>query len=285
MATGRSSLAATPKELKKSMPRGREVLVQNVVNGVSRGLCVGLVALMFSGCASASAVHPSSSTAESAAAKGAAGKPALVPQAVVIDPNLSASELFDLGVRYLNGDGVTKDTNTALEIFYRAANAGDAAAMYNVAIAFLTGQGFIKDEVQGLEWLRKSADKQYAFAEYWLGFYIFHGRAGMAADPAGALPWLEKAAHKEHSGAQYLLGQASDLGQGTPKDPKLAAYWYRRAIRSANNPLAAVNLGFLLHDGKVERLPGDPPETAASDPTIPLFEDKAVMKPTTEKAK
>ena len=258
--------------------------MENITSGMNRAFCLCAVVLMVSGCASSSAVRSSSPVAEHGPAKGAAGSAALMPQEVAIDPNLSASELFDLGVRYLNGDGVTKDSNTALEIFYKAAGKGDAAAMYNVATAFLTGQGFIKDEPQGLEWLRKSAEKHYAFAEYWLGFYIYHGRAGMAPDPAAALPWLEKAAMKDHSGAQYLLGQASDHGEGTPKDAKLAAYWYRRSIKSAHNPLATISLGFLLHAGKVERVPEDPPDAAAYDPNTPMFEDLGPVK-SVDKAK
>ena len=66
-----------------------------------------------------------------------------------------------------------------IEDILSAAEAGDAAAMFNVAIAFFEGREFPKDEPQGLAWLRKGADKQYGFAEYWLGFYIFHGRAGL----------------------------------------------------------------------------------------------------------
>ena len=48
----------------------------------------------------------------------------------------SAQEQFDLGVKYQNGDGVSKDSVKALEWYIKAAERGNAPAQFNLAVMY-----------------------------------------------------------------------------------------------------------------------------------------------------
>lgn len=84
----------------------------------------------------------------------------------------------DLGLRYLNGDGVAKndvaafmwirraaeqgrgvaqDHNEAVKWFRKAAEQGDASAQYNLGVAYARGDGVEKNEAEALKWIRTAA--------------------------------------------------------------------------------------------------------------------------------
>jgi TPR repeat protein len=68
-----------------------------------------------------------------------------------------ASAQNDLGVNYMNGDGVAKDTATAAAWFRKSAEQGNAYGQCNYAGALLVGDG-VKEDVLGAEvWFKKAA--------------------------------------------------------------------------------------------------------------------------------
>lgn len=62
---------------------------------------------------------------------------------------------FFLGIMYLQGRGVTKDTQKALELITRSASQGFFKAQYLLAQMYLKGVGVQKNVDQGNFWMAK----------------------------------------------------------------------------------------------------------------------------------
>ena len=69
-----------------------------------------------------------------------------------------AKALHDLGILLSTGEhGVKVDAAASTQRFLRAAELGFAPAQYNVGVCFLNGDGVAKDRTRALEWIRKAA--------------------------------------------------------------------------------------------------------------------------------
>src|SRR6188508_2591261 len=66
-------------------------------------------------------------------------------------------ELFELAVKYQNGDGVPKDTSKAAEYYTQAAKRGYAPAEFNLAVMYQSGDGIAKDPAQAVHWYAEAA--------------------------------------------------------------------------------------------------------------------------------
>ena len=65
--------------------------------------------------------------------------------------------MHNLGLRYLQGQGVEKDLNKAIELFQRSADLGNPKAMNCLGFRYKKGEGVERDPAQALAWFRKSA--------------------------------------------------------------------------------------------------------------------------------
>jgi TPR repeat protein len=65
--------------------------------------------------------------------------------------------MANLGVLYVNGEGVTRNSEKAVELFRQAAEQGDAGGMYLYGQCFFNGVGLPKDIRMANEWFRKAA--------------------------------------------------------------------------------------------------------------------------------
>ena len=75
-----------------------------------------------------------------------------------------------------------------------------------------------------------AADAGDVQAQMVVGLIFYNGRKGdVPQDYAKALPWLRKAADAGVYGAQVKVSDMYTLGQGTPKDPELAAFYGKKA--------------------------------------------------------
>ena len=73
--------------------------------------------------------------------------------------------MFNLGLLYANGQGVTQDYAKAREWFEKAAAEGDADAMNNLGILYHNGQGVPQDDAKAREWYERAAAKGDASAK------------------------------------------------------------------------------------------------------------------------
>jgi serine/threonine protein kinase len=89
--------------------------------------------------------------------------------------------------------GVAKDEAKAVELYRRAADAGDTTAMNNLGLCYEYGTGVAKDKAKAVEFYRRAADAGNASAMNNLGDCYAHGR-GIAEDMAKAVEFYRRAA-------------------------------------------------------------------------------------------
>ena len=104
----------------------------------------------------------------------------------------NAIAMFNLGLLYANGQGVTQDYAKAREWYEKAAK-DNAIAMLNLGVLYVNGQGVTQDYIRAREWYEKAAAKDNASAMLDLGWLYENGR-GVAQDYIRAREWYEKAA-------------------------------------------------------------------------------------------
>ena len=100
----------------------------------------------------------------------------------------TAQEQYDLGLAYLNGNGVRMNQAWAFKWFLKAADQGHAAAQYKVACAYEEGRGVDKDYAESLKWCRKAAEQGHRWAQYQVAGAYTYGR-GVDKDLNEAAKW------------------------------------------------------------------------------------------------
>lgn len=84
-------------------------------------------------------------------------------------------EHFELGIKYLRGDGIECDLVKAAQHFRDAAAAGNPRAKFNLGLMYLKGSGVEYDCDEALKWLREAAraghhGARLALAQYFSQF-------------------------------------------------------------------------------------------------------------------
>lgn len=153
-----------------------------------------------------------------------------LPSAESSDPESQ----FNLGLCYINGNGVTKNEREAAKWFRLAAEQGHIAAQYNLGVHYANGNGVAKDHVQAVKWYRLAADQGDAVAQHNLGLCYAKGN-GVPVDQAEAFKWLRLAADQGGAHAQYDLGERYANGNGVSKDFVLANMWFSISAAKQNN--------------------------------------------------
>lgn len=74
------------------------------------------------------------------------------------DDSKTAEQLLEIGVRYLTGNGVTKDARKAFEYSRKAAEKGNAMAQCNLGYCYENGVGVERNWIEAMKWYRKAAD-------------------------------------------------------------------------------------------------------------------------------
>lgn len=128
------------------------------------------------------------------------------------------------------------------------ADRGDTDAQFELGLRFLTGEGLKKDEKEGVNWLAKAAEGGHLRAQYVYGS-LFEDGVSVPKDPVEAASWFEKAASGGFPMAQHALAVAYELGQGVTKDPAKAASWFEKAA-AQNYPPAMSALASKLQNGE-----------------------------------
>jgi TPR repeat protein len=103
------------------------------------------------------------------------------------------------------------------------------------------------------QWLKNRASLIFALAILWPGSTVGQSLGeGMAAYDQGryveALSIWRPLAEDGNAMAQSLIAMIYELGEGVPRQPKLAVTWYERAAR-AGHPPSQYQLGRLYRDG------------------------------------
>ena len=155
---------------------------------------------------------------------------------------------YFLGECYYYGRGVTQDYAQAVSWYRKAAEQGDTAAQFRLGFCYESGRGVSKDYAQAADWYRKAAEQGYASAQCNLGYSYQYGQ-GVTQDYAQAISWYRKAAEQGYAAAQNNLGYCYKYGQGVTQDYAQAISWYRKAAEQGN-AAAQNNLGYCYKIGQ-----------------------------------
>ncbi len=164
----------------------------------------------------------------------------------------------ELGARYGRGDGVPANLTKSLELLRDAAEKKDPDAAFYLGLIHQTGIGVPKDEARAVLFYETAADQGHPAAQYMLGKMIYQGEGGIQASWESAFTYFWHAADSGYPPAELMLGYAYQMGYGTPRNPKAAAYWYRRNNSRGRNAVAEQNLIKLIANREILWEPGDP---------------------------
>ncbi|MDR0379279.1 MAG: sel1 repeat family protein [Candidatus Accumulibacter sp.] len=195
---------------------------------------------------------------------------------------------YVLGVLYLDGMGVEKNSKRAAFWIRKAALAGSEDAQYLFGNLAAAGVGMARNPKAALRWHEKAAEKSFFYSDYagcfgldleeqirWLRRQTRKGNALAPHElayrrfyrktPARRVALLHLAAERGNMSAEYELGLACCSGDGVKQDYVQAAYWFQRAsVNPEPNPHSYYKgpdspqseLAHLYREGKgVERNP------------------------------
>ncbi|MDF1733941.1 MAG: tetratricopeptide repeat protein [Minwuia sp.] len=127
------------------------------------------------------------------------------------------------------------DFAAAADIWREDAASGDAAAQRNLGLLYLNGQGVPKNEAAAAEWFRRSSDQGFPRASANLGELYLRG-VGVPRDPERAVSYFQRAAEAGLPEAQHNFAILIEAGYGVKKDPELARRWFQRAAAGGHAP-------------------------------------------------
>lgn len=158
---------------------------------------------------------------------------------------------FALGLLYKEGVGVEINNNIALELFQKAAAAGDPVAMNSLAGCIEEGHcasGVDNFGATAAEWYRKAAEAGVVQAQANYGLYLQSSK-GDERDERAALSWFVRAAEQGDVDTQNYLGLCYMDGRcGVEKDDVEAARWWALAAE-AGDPDATADLARCYKNG------------------------------------
>lgn len=148
-----------------------------------------------------------------------------------------------LGSLYLNGWGVEKNVNLALENYKMAAAFGDETAMNQIGIIFEGNDDFDANPEQSFYWFNEAAKKGLDVGMFNLG-YCYKNGFGIETDVEQAAEWFKKSAELGYVDAMCELG---DYYKETLVDYNKAKMWYLKAAELGKAE-AQSKLGLLYAD-------------------------------------
>lgn len=149
--------------------------------------------------------------------------------------NQDPAALYELGSRYFNGEGVSKDYAEAMRWVRLAAEQGHSEAQYHIAANYYRDLNY----PEAMHWWRLAADQGHAFAQFNLGGLYHGGEVGVPDDMAKAIHWYSLSADQGHPGAQVNLGFIYRSGIGVPQNFVTAYMWF--SLASAQGDSMASN--------------------------------------------
>ena len=139
-----------------------------------------------------------------------------------------------MGVYYINGDGVTQDHDEAMRWYRLAAAQGWVHAMANLGSMYSSGTGVAQDDREAVAWYERAADGGLARGQRMLGYMYQTGR-GVTADVAEAIRLYRLAAAQDYADAHNDLGVMYENGWGVEQDFSQAMSWFRSAAELGND--------------------------------------------------
>ena len=163
-----------------------------------------------------------------------AGPAALREAAITGDPRA----LFEIGNRYTEGHGVTKDLAEAAKWYEKSAAQGFAPALYRLGNMNEKGLGMPRNISQAIGWYQQSANEGNASAMHNLAVLYASGASGGSPDNASAVRWFTDAAELGVKDSQYNLGILAAKGLGMPVNLEESYKWFALAAKAGDKDAA-----------------------------------------------
>lgn len=100
----------------------------------------------------------------------------------------------------------------ALALWKPLAERGLADAQYNLGIVYLHGDGVGKNTEEAIKWFRRAAEQGDRPAQQQLGVMILHG-IGTTANPEEGYRWINRKHHEHLQHAEHLAGERQRAAQ------------------------------------------------------------------------
>jgi len=110
------------------------------------------------------------------------------------------------------------------------ANEGYAKAQAALAWMYHTGNGVKRNTTTAVSWYRKAADQGHVIAQNNLAV-MYESGLGTNINPKAAAFWYRESANSGYSFAQYNIGRMYAEGLGVKQSSDEAKYWWRIASR------------------------------------------------------
>jgi hypothetical protein len=195
---------------------------------------------------------------------------------VSIPPGATAEQIYDMGRQ---AEAQHKE-GEAIAYLEASANMGYARAQGALGMAYIGGNGVRKDTQKGLELLERSAAQGNRGAQIELGMEYEDGVDGVPHNQARAISFLKAAAEQHQSVAEHRLGLDYEMGNGVPHDRALAIMWLKRA-GADGAPAAAQTATYLAstHHAQFRSVdeidaavfPPPPPPPPGACPTLHVY--------------
>lgn len=109
-----------------------------------------------------------------------------------------------------------------------AASGGDSFAQFDVGVKYLRGDGVQQDYAKGYEWLKKAADQGHSRAQYNIGSFHLKG-TGVPQDASQAMAWYERAVEGADPELLFTIAQTVEAEQETFNAWPFAVKCYKAA--------------------------------------------------------
>lgn len=143
---------------------------------------------------------------------------------------------------YENGEGVKKNKVKAAELYRLAAEQGWARAQNHLGLMYENGEGVVQDDSQAVEWYRKAAEQGDVYGQTNLGI-MYRDGTGVAQNYNEAMKWFLKAAAQDDARGQTFVGWMYYHGEGVTQNYYTAHSWFLKAAEH-NYAWAQYNIGW-----------------------------------------
>ena len=161
-----------------------------------------------------------------------AGPTALVDAASSGDPKA----LFQIGMRYSDGDDVKRNMTESAKWFQRSAESGFAPAQYSIGSLYEKGIGVKRDITKASNWYEKAAIQGNARAMHNLA--VIHAMGNppeVQPNMDKAVTWFQKAAVLGIKDSQFNLGILYGQGMGVPQNLIESYKWFALAAKTGDS--------------------------------------------------
>lgn len=141
----------------------------------------------------------------------------------------NARAINALGLFYLNGTFVEKDTLMGVNLLEEAGRSGYAVAYHNLGVTYkLARYGIGQNLDRAFAYYSAGADSGSVSCMYDAGYMLYKG-LGCRQDYGKAARLFDSAASHDHPNAMYMLGLCYRNGYGVERDDERASYYLNRA--------------------------------------------------------